>query len=554
MFRKLKGSVSSSKGELTMEQRKWHGSLGSSDWPLPVLAAEADEMARPGYQTKKADEYLDTPDVLRAKVAVLADLLRRSKNACAYTGAGISTASGIADYATKAKSSVRSQRPKLNNPFEAQPTLSHRVLTALGPDGSDILKYWVQQNHDGLPQKAGFPQELLNEIHGSWYDPSNPVVPMDGKLRGDLCASMYEWEKRTDLCLSLGTTMCGMNADRMAVTPAKKARTGKALGLVIVTLQETQYDDLCSLRIFARLDDCMALLAEELKLSLPAIPAHGPVPPTGEEADVFMVPYDATGGRSSGSLRRLDLRPGARITITSGPSEGCPGFVKRRDDEGHYLIQCEGQTVRERTVRVLGRWWVQGSLDGMWPSLPIVNSEETHDPPRPQAPPKPPANFFSQLGLPPVMIQRPSALRITQTHSQISGSEYHSWALAIEFPSSYPVPLSDMIASVEYRLHPTFDPSSVLVTEAPFALPTMSGWGTFEVTVVINWAPGRGPPLEAKHSLRFDTDACSTTVAVPPLKMDPGFLANLTGSVALRPTQTRVTRTDGSSYVEERAY
>lgn len=28
------------------------------------------------------------------------------------------------------------------------------------------------------PRKAGFPQEALNEIHGAWFDPSNPVVPM----------------------------------------------------------------------------------------------------------------------------------------------------------------------------------------------------------------------------------------------------------------------------------------------------------------------------------------------------------------------------------------
>ncbi len=39
-----------------------------------------------------------------------------------------------------------------------------------------LLHGWVQQNHDGLPQKAGFPQERINEIHGSWYDPGNPVA------------------------------------------------------------------------------------------------------------------------------------------------------------------------------------------------------------------------------------------------------------------------------------------------------------------------------------------------------------------------------------------
>ena len=44
----------------------------------------------------------------------------------------------------------------------------------------------MQQNHDGLPQKAGYPQQHLNEIHGAWFDPTNPVVPMSGTLREDL--------------------------------------------------------------------------------------------------------------------------------------------------------------------------------------------------------------------------------------------------------------------------------------------------------------------------------------------------------------------------------
>lgn len=51
-----------------------------------VVDCEAD--ARPGYATKKAHEYHETPATLRAKVKALADLVRRSKNCVAYTGAG----------------------------------------------------------------------------------------------------------------------------------------------------------------------------------------------------------------------------------------------------------------------------------------------------------------------------------------------------------------------------------------------------------------------------------------------------------------------------------
>ena len=79
---------------------------------------------------------------------------------CAYTGAGISTSSGISDYATKSSKTLR-ERKHLRSPMLAQPTLAHRVLTAMYMKG--FLKHWVQQNHDGLPQKAGYPQHALNE-------------------------------------------------------------------------------------------------------------------------------------------------------------------------------------------------------------------------------------------------------------------------------------------------------------------------------------------------------------------------------------------------------
>ena len=174
-------------------------------------------VSRPGYHEQtKAHEYFDAPDVLLAKVKALADLIRRSRHMCAYTGAGISTSSGINDYASKAgaKSVAVGQQvmKKLASPLLASPTISHRVLAAMHPTH---LKHWCQQNHDGLPQKAGFPQEALNEIHGAWFDPSNPVVPMSGNLRDDLIERLMEWEAKADLVLVLGTSLSGMNADRM---------------------------------------------------------------------------------------------------------------------------------------------------------------------------------------------------------------------------------------------------------------------------------------------------------------------------------------------------
>eukprot|EP00438_Fugacium_kawagutii_P030302 Skav204410 [mRNA] locus=scaffold398:102268:126856:- [translate_table: standard] len=259
---------------------------------------------------------LDHDDVLHAKVKMLADLIRRSKACVAYTGAGISTASGISDYASKANDSIATNGiTEKISPWRAKPTLAHHALVSLHRSG--YLKHWVQQNHDGLPQKAGYPQKELNEIHGAWFDPSNPVVPMSGTLRGDLMSWLLEWESACDLCLALGTSMVGMNSDRMAISAAQRAKAGKALGTVIVALQQTQYDASSSLRIFAPIDRVMQLLSAEMQLPDTA-PSAMPRPVAGEIPHVYgNLPYDKNGRRSERSRTTLDLREGARVRLVN---------------------------------------------------------------------------------------------------------------------------------------------------------------------------------------------------------------------------------------------
>jgi len=360
-----------------------HGFFGDTTWALPTLARACDDEARPGYKTMRAHEYLDEPEVLRAKVKVLADMIRRSQRCVAYTGAGISTSSGISDYATKAGDSVVTGGKKLKtSPWEAQPTLAHRVLVAMFNAGQ--LKHWVQQNHDGLPQKANFPQEDLNEIHGAWYDPSNPVVPMSGTLRQDLIERMLHWEDCADLCLSLGTSMVGMNADRIAVSPAERARRGQkgALGTVIVTLQQTQYDALASLRIFARIDDVMELLAQELALSVP--PAPEPRPWMSGGLVLKDLPYDKSGYLSDHHRLTLNLTIGQKLRVVDQPAwdtemhgnvcevvEGNEAMIR----EGHIKLRFGEAGRKSSIVRVLGRWWLDGAIEGKVKRLPVVPLE-----------------------------------------------------------------------------------------------------------------------------------------------------------------------------------
>jgi NAD-dependent SIR2 family protein deacetylase len=133
----------------------------------------------------------------------------------------------LGDYASKAKNSIVTGMKKIGSYYQVQPTYAHHVLVKMNEEG--FLHHYVQQNHDGLPQKAGFPQEKINEIHGAWYDPSNPgktklfflkfkksiqnffflVIKFGNNLRTDNYEWMLEMEEKADFCLCLGTSLSG---------------------------------------------------------------------------------------------------------------------------------------------------------------------------------------------------------------------------------------------------------------------------------------------------------------------------------------------------------
>ncbi|CAF2778248.1 unnamed protein product [Rotaria sp. Silwood2] len=241
-----------------------HGQAGDSNWKLPRLIAACNQKARPDVDgIIDASEYLDGDNVLDAKLDMVVSLIKKSQQFVVYTGAGISTSSGIGDYASKASNSIVMRETSVNR-LKAVPTLSHHVLAAL--EKKNLLKHWVQQNHDGLAQRAGYPQEKLNEIHGSWFDKKNPVVLMDDALKPNLYKWLQEWAEKSDLVLAMGSSMSGMAADTIATRVAEREGT---LGLIIINLQKTPHDHLATIRIFAPCDKAMSLLAKKMKLKIP---------------------------------------------------------------------------------------------------------------------------------------------------------------------------------------------------------------------------------------------------------------------------------------------
>ena len=119
-------------------------------------------------------------------LAAALQLLEPSKHLLAFTGAGISTESGIPDfrvpdgvwkkvdpseftfdkYVNRAETRRRSWvMRKQSGLFEAKPNAAHRALVDLWEAG--ILLGVVTQNIDGLHQAAGLPEEAVIELHGN---------------------------------------------------------------------------------------------------------------------------------------------------------------------------------------------------------------------------------------------------------------------------------------------------------------------------------------------------------------------------------------------------
>jgi mono-ADP-ribosyltransferase sirtuin 6 len=245
-------------------------------WPEPRCVLESNKTARPGYNSATQSEFLDAPEVLDAKLDHLVAMIRACENVCAYTGAGISTSAGIGDYASHTKSKLSTRWVPEDGPHSEYlkslgPTVGHRALTAMEHAGH--LQQWVNQNHDCLELKAGFPFAKLNQIHGSWWDRKNPVVDMDGDFRRDLGRRLEYWEEHADLCLAMGTSLSGLTADSLAHACAERAAAKRShlSGLVVINLQKTLHDKEAQLRIYAPLDEVLGKLAEKLGLTLPTM-------------------------------------------------------------------------------------------------------------------------------------------------------------------------------------------------------------------------------------------------------------------------------------------
>ena len=125
-------------------------------------------------------EFFDTDEELEKKIDLLAKWVKESKHCVMFTGAGISTSTGIPDFRSgmntvlktgpgvwelQAKGVSRKPGAALPNMLKAIPSLSHMAIVQMHKEG--MVKFTVSQNVDGLHLRSGIPGNELAELHGN---------------------------------------------------------------------------------------------------------------------------------------------------------------------------------------------------------------------------------------------------------------------------------------------------------------------------------------------------------------------------------------------------
>ena len=291
--------------------------------PHPCVCTGTEAFGMSALGGRIEAERKEEEEVTKAAAKLAAEKLRTSKFAVAYTGAGVSTSTGIADY--RGPKGVWTSLAKGIIPDEsfditsAKPSFTHMALKKLHEVG--LIKFLVSTNLDGLHFKSGMtPLVNMAEMHGSmWYErcvrchKDSPTRPFPVRRGGDpakshpratgrwcSCGGMYmdsgidfgqtlpyfhltaaeAAAKKSDLSLVVGTSMRVAPASTLPFVLGGETKTHnggeeegqKQENVIIVNMMDTPFDDRSSLRSYARADDFFYHLMRELQLEVEVPP------------------------------------------------------------------------------------------------------------------------------------------------------------------------------------------------------------------------------------------------------------------------------------------
>ncbi len=224
---------------------------------------------------------------LDERIRALAQRIYESRYPVFFTGAGISTESGIPDY--RGPDGVWTRRDKglppkpMKIPLElVEPNAGHLAIAEFQRLGR--LKFLISQNVDNLHLKSGIPFELLAELHGNIArmrcDRCGTTVSdsHEGtrcKCGGTLTSSVvhfgqslpekdlmlsYEHSRKSDLFVVVGSSLVVTPAADM---PAEALRSGAKL--VIINRGDTPFEQYADLRFFEKIGDVLPPTVRVLK-------------------------------------------------------------------------------------------------------------------------------------------------------------------------------------------------------------------------------------------------------------------------------------------------
>ena len=352
-------------------------------------------------------EYFDTPDELEAKISQLAEWVQESEYFTAFTGAGISTSAGIADYRSgyntvlptgpgcweKKAVGKTPVKPKLRTEMiKAIPTPTHMSLVKLMEVGR--LKYLISQNVDGLHRRSGININQLAEVHGNTnleicrkckkeymrdfrvrsaqkvHDHETGRFCEDNNCKGPLIDSIinfgenlnekiledgFENSAKSDLCLAMGSSLTVTPAADMPKTTSKSGK------LVIVNLQKTPLDSRAAMKIHAFCDTVMQMLMERLGLEIPEFKLVRRLRITKNQ--------EVKGGVSKGCLDFQGI-----------DSDGCPFtlFTSIQVKKGKVIKELKKSPLKILEDRIDGVYEVTLNWQGHYQEPPLVIQLQTN--------------------------------------------------------------------------------------------------------------------------------------------------------------------------------
>jgi len=244
-------------------------------------------------------------------IRIIAEKISEGGNNIIFTGAGISTESGISDYRSKggiwdkfrpvyfdefmnskdARVEYWRRKEELLRELEkAEPNPAHMAVARLHDMG--LLEWVITQNIDGLHQKAGMPNDRVIELHGNTLriccmtcgeissveealkriesgDPA-PECRCGGYLKPDTISfgqampvaeveKSAQLSKNADFFMVVGSTLIVQPASLMPYY----AKEGGAF-LAIVNLSETPCDSICDVLISRKAGEVLSEITGRL--------------------------------------------------------------------------------------------------------------------------------------------------------------------------------------------------------------------------------------------------------------------------------------------------